>query len=146
MTEQKNPSAPDDEIVIAPAVESPQPDAFERDQELKNLRKKQRTAPVLGAIAIVLVIALGAGLYYHGHQQALAQAASDESLSEQLDSLQKSQQKSASDHLHVSTFPYFPVLLKSNEANGACSLNTEPTDEINIHRSCGPRDGVYDKP
>jgi uroporphyrin-3 C-methyltransferase len=41
----------------------------------------------------VLVIALGAGLYYHGHQQALAQAASDESLSEQLDSLQKSQQQ-----------------------------------------------------
>jgi len=53
MTEQKNPSAPDDEIVIAPAVESPQPDALERDQELKTLRKKQRTAPVLGAIAIV---------------------------------------------------------------------------------------------
>ena len=93
MTEQKNPSVPDDEIVIAPAVESPQPDASERDQELKSLRKKQRTAPVLSAIAIVLVIALGAGLYYHGHQQALAQAASDESLSEQLDSLQKSQQQ-----------------------------------------------------
>ena len=93
MTEQKNPSAPDDEIVIAPAVESPQPDASVRDQELKTLRKKQRTAPVLGAIAIVLVIALGAGLYYHGHQQALAKAASDEALSEQLDALQKSQQQ-----------------------------------------------------
>ncbi|KQN65987.1 MULTISPECIES: uroporphyrinogen-III C-methyltransferase [Rahnella] len=93
MTEQKNPSVPDDEIVIAPAVESPQPDASVRDQELKTLRKKQRTAPVLGAIAIVLVIALGAGLYYHGHQQALAKAASDEALSEQLDALQKSQQQ-----------------------------------------------------
>ncbi|WP_122096514.1 uroporphyrinogen-III C-methyltransferase [Rahnella sp. Larv3_ips] len=93
MTEQKNPSVPDDEIVIAPAVESPQPDASVRDQEMKTLRKKQRTAPVLGAIAIVLVIALGAGLYYHGHQQALAKAASDEALSEQLDALQKSQQQ-----------------------------------------------------
>ena len=93
MTEQKNPSVPDDQIVIAPAVESPQPDASVRDQELKTLRKKQRTAPVLGAIAIVLVIALGAGLYYHGHQQALAKAASDEALSEQLDALQKSQQQ-----------------------------------------------------
>ncbi|MFS7253032.1 uroporphyrinogen-III C-methyltransferase [Rahnella rivi] len=93
MTEQKNPSVPDDEIIIAPAVESPQPDASVRDQELKTLRKKQRTAPVLGAIAIVLVIALGAGLYYHGHQQALAKAASDEALSEQLDALQKSQQQ-----------------------------------------------------
>lgn len=93
MTEQKNPSAPDDEIVIAPAVESPQPDASERDQELKTLRKKQRTAPVLGAIAIVLVIALGAGLYYHGHQQAIAQTTADEALSEQLNALQKSQQQ-----------------------------------------------------
>lgn len=89
MTEQKNPSAPDENVVISPAVESPQPDASDREQELKTLRKKQRTAPVLGAIAIVLVIVLGAGLYYHGHQQSLAQAASDEALSEQLDALQK---------------------------------------------------------
>ncbi|AVF36665.1 uroporphyrinogen-III C-methyltransferase [Rahnella sikkimica] len=93
MTEQKNPSAADDEVMISGAVESPQPDASGRDQELKSLRKKQRTAPVLGAIAIVLVIALGAGLYYHGHQQSLAQAASDEALSEQLDALQKTQQQ-----------------------------------------------------
>ncbi|MBU9854758.1 uroporphyrinogen-III C-methyltransferase [Rahnella bonaserana] len=93
MTEQKNPSAPDENVVISPAVESPQPDASERDQELKTLRKKQRTAPVLGAIAIVLVIALGAGLYYHGHQQSLAQASANAALSEQLDALQKSQQQ-----------------------------------------------------
>ncbi|WP_447867879.1 uroporphyrinogen-III C-methyltransferase [Rahnella bonaserana] len=93
MTEQKNPSAPDENVVISPAVESPQPDASERDQELKTLRKKQRTAPVLGAIAIVLVIALGAGLYYHGHQQSLAQASANAALSKQLDALQKSQQQ-----------------------------------------------------
>ncbi|WP_047607643.1 uroporphyrinogen-III C-methyltransferase [Rahnella aquatilis] len=93
MTEQKNPSAPDENVIISPAVESPQPDASDRDQVLITLRKKQRTAPVLGAIAIVLVIALGAGLYYHGHQQSLAQAATDEALSEQLDALQKTQQQ-----------------------------------------------------
>lgn len=93
MTEQKKPSAPDENVVISPAVESPQPEASDRDQELKTLRKKQRTAPVLGAIAIVLVIALGAGLYYHGHQQSLAQVASNQALSEQLDALQKSQQQ-----------------------------------------------------
>lgn len=93
MTEQKNPSAPDENVVISPAVESPQPDASDQDQVLITLRKKQRTAPVLGAIAIVLVIALGAGLYYHGHQQSLAQAATDEALSEQLDALQKTQQQ-----------------------------------------------------
>jgi uroporphyrin-3 C-methyltransferase len=93
MTEQKNPSAADDEVMISSAVESPQPDASGRDQELKSLRRKQRTAPVLGAIAIILVIALGAGLYYYGHQQSLAQAASNEALSEQLDALQKTQQQ-----------------------------------------------------
>jgi len=93
MTEQKNPSAADDEVMISSAVESPQPDASGRDQELKSLRRKQRTAPVLGAIAIILVIALGGGLYYHGHQQSLAQAASNEALSEQLDALQKTQQQ-----------------------------------------------------
>lgn len=93
MTEQKNPSAPDENVVISPAVESPQPDASDLDKTLKTLQKKQRTAPVLGAIAIVLVIALGAGLYYHGHQQSLAQVASDEALSEQLDALQKTQQQ-----------------------------------------------------
>ncbi|MBF4190344.1 hypothetical protein ISX56_34835, partial [Serratia ureilytica] len=32
-------------------------------------RKGKNTGPVLGAIAIVLVIALGAGGYYHTHKQ-----------------------------------------------------------------------------
>lgn len=94
MTEQKNPSAQDD--VISPAVESPQqPDVdvreTQQEEQLKSLRKKQRTAPVLGAIAIVLVIALGAGLYYHGHQQGLKQTAAIDELQEQLNTLQKSQ-------------------------------------------------------
>ncbi|MGC6389283.1 uroporphyrinogen-III C-methyltransferase [Ewingella sp. S1.OA.A_B6] len=96
MTEQKKPSAQDD--VIIPAVESPQqPDVDSRDKQqqdpLDTLRKKQRTAPVLGAIAIVLVIALGVGLYYHGHQQALGQTAAVDELQDQLVALQKSQQQ-----------------------------------------------------
>jgi len=96
MTEQKNPSAQDD--VITPAAESPQqPDVdireTQQDEQLKSLRKKQRTAPVLGAIAIVLVIALGAGLYYHGHQQGLQQTAAVDELQDQLIALQKSQQQ-----------------------------------------------------
>jgi len=96
MTEQKNPSAQDD--VITPAVESPQqPDVDSREKQqddlLNSLRKKQRTAPVLGAIAIVLVIALGAGLYYHGHQQTLRQTAAVDELQDQLIALQKSQQQ-----------------------------------------------------
>ncbi|GAB2949428.1 uroporphyrinogen-III C-methyltransferase [Hafnia psychrotolerans] len=103
MTEQKNPSAKDD--VITPAVESTQqPDVASRDKQqqdqLNTLRKKQRTAPVLGAIAIVLVIALGAGLYYHGHQQALGQTAAVDELQDQLIALQKSQQQ---DKQHIAT-------------------------------------------
>lgn len=46
---------------------------------------------MLGAIAIVLVIALGAGLYYHGHQQALAQQAENNELSDQLTALHNEQ-------------------------------------------------------
>jgi uroporphyrin-3 C-methyltransferase len=38
----------------------------------------------MGAIAIALVIALGAGLYYHGHQQTLAQNAKMAELQQQL--------------------------------------------------------------
>src|SRR5476649_679885 len=96
MTEQKNPSAQDD--VITPAAESPQqPDVDSRDQQqdeqINQLRKRQRTAPVLGAIAIVLVIALGAGLYYHGHQQTIRQTAAVDELQDQLIALQKSQQQ-----------------------------------------------------
>lgn len=103
MTEQKNPSAQDD--MITPAAESPQqPDVDHREksqdiqldrqnEQLNALRKKQRTAPVLGAIAIVLVIALGAGLYYHGHTQGLKQTAAVDELQDQLIALQKTQQQ-----------------------------------------------------
>ena len=41
-----------------------------------------------GAIAIALVIALGAGLYYHGHQQSLAQDAKMAALQQQLAAVQ----------------------------------------------------------
>ncbi|MDX1303929.1 uroporphyrinogen-III C-methyltransferase [Photobacterium sp.] len=41
-----------------------------------------------GAIAIALVIALGAGLYYHGHQQSVAQEARIIALQEQLTGIQ----------------------------------------------------------
>lgn len=41
-----------------------------------------------GAIAIALVVALGAGLYYHGHQQSVAQEAQISALQEQLTGMQ----------------------------------------------------------
>ncbi|WP_346826705.1 uroporphyrinogen-III C-methyltransferase [Serratia inhibens] len=84
MTEQNTPSAPVEEPT--PAVEiSQQPDA--------DRRKGKNTGPVLGAIAIVLVIALGAGGYYHTHQQAQQLIAANQALQQQLDGLKQSQQQ-----------------------------------------------------
>lgn len=61
------------------------------EQVAKTVKKESTKGPVLGAIAIVLVIALGAGLYYHGHQQALAQQAENNELSDQLTALHNEQ-------------------------------------------------------
>lgn len=82
MTEQNTPSAPVEEPT--PAVKSPQqPDA--------DHRKGKNTGPVLGAIAIVLVIALGAGGYYHTHKQAQALISANQALVQQLSELRQSQ-------------------------------------------------------
>jgi len=87
MTEQNTPSAPVEEPT--PAVEtSQQPDA--------DRRKGKNSGPVLGAIAIVLVIALGAGGYYHTHQQAQRLIAANQALQQQLDGLKQSQQQERS--------------------------------------------------
>lgn len=61
------------------------------EQVAKTVKKESAKGPVLGAIAIVLVIALGAGLYYHGHQQALAQQAENNELNDQLTALHNEQ-------------------------------------------------------
>ncbi|MFC0226060.1 uroporphyrinogen-III C-methyltransferase [Serratia aquatilis] len=87
MTEQNTPSAPVEEPT--PAVEkSPQQDA--------DNRKGSNTGPVLGAIAIVLVIALGAGGYYHTHNQAQALIAANQALQSQLADLKQNQQQEKS--------------------------------------------------
>ncbi|HGM6839469.1 TPA: uroporphyrinogen-III C-methyltransferase [Serratia marcescens] len=74
MTEQNTPSAPVEEPTTA--VESSQ-------QPAAASRKGKNTGPVLGAIAIVLVIALGAGGYYHTHKQAQQLIAANQALQQQ---------------------------------------------------------------
>lgn len=87
MTEQNTPSAPVEEPT--PVADSPKlPDA--------DKRKGKNTGPVLGAIAIVLVIALGAGGYYHTHQQAQQLIAANQTLQQQLEALKQSQQQERS--------------------------------------------------
>ncbi|CAI0973869.1 Putative uroporphyrinogen-III C-methyltransferase [Serratia rubidaea] len=87
MTEQNTPSAPVEES--NQAVESPQ-------QPETGSRKSKNSGPVLGAIAIVLVIALGAGGYYHTHRQAQQLIAANQSLQQQLAELKQSQQQEKS--------------------------------------------------
>ncbi len=84
MTEQNPPSAPVEEP--ARKAESPQ-------QPEANSRKGKNTGAALGAIAIVLVIALGAGGYYHTHKQAQMLIAANQDLQSQLATLQQSQQQ-----------------------------------------------------
>lgn len=48
---------------------------------------------MLGAIAIVLVIALGAGGYYHTHKQAQQLIAANQALQQQLEGVKQSQQQ-----------------------------------------------------
>ncbi|QHA87111.1 uroporphyrinogen-III C-methyltransferase [Serratia rhizosphaerae] len=87
MTEQNTPSAPVEES--NQAVESPQ-------QPETGSRKSKNSGPVLGAIAIVLVIALAAGGYYHTHRQAQQLIAANQSLQQQLADLKQSQQQEKS--------------------------------------------------
>lgn len=84
MTEQNTPAAPVEEPTTA--VESSQ-------QPAAASRKGKNTGPVLGAIAIVLVIALGAGGYYHTHKQAQQLIAANQALQQQLDGVKQSQQQ-----------------------------------------------------
>lgn len=84
MTEQNTPSAPVEEPT--PVADSPKPPDADP-------RKGKNTGPVLGAIAIVLVIALGAAGYYHTHRQAQQLIAANQNLQQQLEALKQSQQQ-----------------------------------------------------
>lgn len=81
MTEQKATSAPVEETT--PAVDtspaSPQ----------KPPRDKKNGGLVLGAVAIVIALATGAGLYLNGKHQTELQAQANQSLNDKLDALQQ---------------------------------------------------------
>ncbi|ELM3737430.1 uroporphyrinogen-III C-methyltransferase [Edwardsiella piscicida] len=89
MTEPTTP--PDKAAAAETATEQAQPLERAHKQDKQIVKKSAAGGPALGAIAIVLVIALGAGLYYHGHQQAQRQQASEQSLQEQLSALHTAQ-------------------------------------------------------
>ncbi|PWC16535.1 uroporphyrinogen-III C-methyltransferase [Brenneria roseae subsp. roseae] len=85
MTEHNTPTAPSEEVAerVDPANQpqdpAPQP--------------AKRTGALLGAIAIIIALALSGGLYYHGHQQAQQESAAIQRLTSQLNSLQQQQQQ-----------------------------------------------------
>ena len=80
MTEQKASSAMVEETT--PADTSPTPDG-------KKPRDKKSDGKVLSAVAIVIALAIGAGLYLNGKHQADLQAQTNQNLSEQLSALQQ---------------------------------------------------------
>ncbi|MFB4357657.1 uroporphyrinogen-III C-methyltransferase [Pantoea sp. BS_4] len=81
MTEQKDTSA---------VVEETTP-AVDRDASLQEQppRKQKNGGMILGAVAIVIALAIGAGLYLNDKHQAELQAQTNQSLSEQLAKLQQ---------------------------------------------------------
>ena len=81
MTEQKASSAVVDETT--PAGDNATPPAK------KSPRDNKRDGKVLGAVAIVIALAIGAGLYLNGKHQADLQAQTNQNLSEQLSALQQ---------------------------------------------------------
>ncbi|MFT4271515.1 MAG: uroporphyrinogen-III C-methyltransferase [Pantoea sp.] len=81
MTEQKASSAVVD--ATTPAGDNATPPAK------KSPRDNKRDGKVLGAVAIVIALAIGAGLYLNGKHQADLQAQTNQNLSEQLSALQQ---------------------------------------------------------
>ncbi|SUB84149.1 Putative uroporphyrinogen-III C-methyltransferase [Pragia fontium] len=83
MTDSTTPSAPVEHKKVS----------TEKETSTKTPPAKQgsRSGVALGAIAIALVIALGGGLYYHGHQQAISQRATIQQLQAQIDALKSGQ-------------------------------------------------------
>ena len=81
MTEQKTSSAMVEETT--PAVDNTTTPASEPP------RNRNNSGAVLGAVAIVIALAMGAGLYFYGKHQADLQAQTTQQLSERLASLQQ---------------------------------------------------------
>lgn len=95
MTEPTTPpeKATNAETASEPAQQPHTSQPQERSRKPTNhaAQKSSAGGQALGAIAIVLVIALGGGLYYHGHQQAQRQLADEQNLQEQLSALHTAQ-------------------------------------------------------
>ncbi|MBK5074908.1 uroporphyrinogen-III C-methyltransferase [Budviciaceae bacterium CWB-B4] len=85
MTDSTTPSAPVEQENVSAEKET--------NTQTPKVRQGSRSGVALGAIAIALVIALGGGLYYHGHQWAASQQATIQQLQAQIDSLKTGQSK-----------------------------------------------------
>lgn len=85
MTEQKDSSAMVEETT--PAVETRTPPTK------KPARKSGQAGTALSALAIVIALAIGAGLWVNAHHQAQQQAQVSQTLSEQLNALQQQSER-----------------------------------------------------
>lgn len=105
MTDSTTPSAPAEQHSNGSAEK-------ETVTQTSSVRQGGRAGVALGAIAIALVIALGGGLYYHGHQQVASQKALVAQLQSQIDALKAGQSK---DDRLVSSQSALTDQLKSTE-------------------------------
>lgn len=106
MTDSTTPSAPAEQHSNGSAEK-------ETVTQTSSVRQGGRAGVALGAIAIALVIALGGGLYYHGHQQVASQKALVAQLQSQIDALKAGQSKE--DDRLVSSQSALTDQLKSTE-------------------------------
>ncbi|MGF1683053.1 uroporphyrinogen-III C-methyltransferase [Photobacterium minamisatsumaniensis] len=81
---------------------------------------EKKSGSKTGAIAIALVIALGAGLYYHGHQQTLTQNAQMAALQQELSSMQSTLNASQKD-----TLSQVQTSLQSSQQSTSVSLEQQ---------------------
>lgn len=122
MTEAKLPSEQSAETTVA--VEStPQAVTSLEAEKPSTPTSASKSGPLLGTIAIAMVIALGAGIYYHSHKQEKLQLSSSKELQQQLTELHNEQ---AQEKLRIDA-----LLDKQNKAlSVAEQLQTAQTQQI----------------
>ncbi|PSV24825.1 MULTISPECIES: uroporphyrinogen-III C-methyltransferase [unclassified Photobacterium] len=91
--EQPKQDKPTTATTPTPAKEAPKKATKEQPKApAKTEKSEKKSGSKTGLIAIALVIALGGGLYYHGHQQGLQQQQRIEALQQQIASMKAAMQ------------------------------------------------------
>lgn len=83
MTDAKRPTEQSEEKKLA-LESAPQAASYLDAEKSSPARSSSKSGPILGTLSIAMVLALGAGIYYHSHQQEQRQLGSSQMLQQQL--------------------------------------------------------------